>query len=205
MRKNEKEEPLELEFERYFRNKNAPILILDEKWNEIFPEHLQNPAIRSLVAELGALLKQQGRQVDELKGLKRYKSQMMQEIVENMDADDTPVGKLKRKKLDQNQKMILEVNREMEQRKEELSGLPYRIREVNTELLLESTKVCYQRFRDNEDRAKELDEDIAKLREELKYKLLEKQDREMRNDKMYVYLHSVLGPELMEKLDSQRT
>ena len=61
---------------------------------------------------------------------------MMQEIVENMDADDTPVGKLKRKKLDQNQKMILEVNQEMEQRKEQLSGLPYRIREVNTELLL---------------------------------------------------------------------
>ena len=205
MRKNDKGESLELEFERHFRNKNAPILILDEKWNEIFPEHLQNPAIRSLVAELGTLLKNQGRQVDELKGLKRYKSQMMQELVENMDADDTPVGKLKRKKLDQNQKMILEVNQEMEQRKEQLSGLPYRIREVNTELLLESTRVCYQRFRDNEERVEELDADIAKLREELKYKLLEKQDREIRNDKMYVYLHSVLGPELMEKLDSQGT
>ena len=180
-----------------------PILILDEKWLEIFPEHAQNSTIRALVAELGKLLKEQGRQVDEIKGIKRYKSQMMQEIVENMDADDSTVGKLKRRKMDKSQKKILELNERLELRKESLSDLPYQIQEANNELLFESTRVCYERFRENLEKLGELEAEIAGLQEQLKMKKLDKQEREMRDEKMYTYLHSVLGPELMEKLDAQ--
>ncbi|MDE7300030.1 MAG: hypothetical protein K2N94_14625 [Lachnospiraceae bacterium] len=192
-----------LEFAEHFKGRNAPILILDEKWLEIFPEHLQNSTIRALAAELSGLLKEQGRQVDEIKGMKRYKSQMMQEIVENMDADDTAAGKIKRRKMDKSQKKILELNEKLEQRKETLSDLPYRIREVNTELLFESTRVCYERFRENLEKMNELEEEIAALQAELKMRKLDKQEREMRDEKMYTYLHSVLGPELMERLDAQ--
>lgn len=203
LKRNGKEFDLEAEISRALKNKNIPLLILDEKWLEIFPEHLQNSSIRSMVSELGKLLKQQGKHVDELKGLKRYKSQLMQEIVENMDADDTALGKLKRRKLDKNQKKILELKEEMGQRQEELAELPYQIRQVNTELLIESTRLCYERFSDNQNRISELDEEIAELREKLKLKLLDKQDREMKNEKMYTYLHSMLGPELMERFDAE--
>ena len=203
MKRRAKEDTFMLEFAEHFKGRNAPILILDEKWLEIFPEHLQNGTIRALAAELSGLLKEQGRQVDEIKGIKRYKSQMMQEIVENMDADDTAAGKLKRRKMDKSQKKILELNEQLEQRKETLSDLPYRIREVNTELLFESTRVCYERFRENLEKMNELEEEIAALQAELKMRKLDKQEREMRDEKMYTYLHSVLGPELMERLDAQ--
>lgn len=201
LKRNEKENDLEDIFSRSFKNKNVPLLILDEKWLEIFPEYMQTPRIRQLASGLADLLKQQGRSVDELKGLKRYKSQMMQEIVENMDADNSAVGRLKRKKLDKNQKKILELNQEMEQREDELVQLPYEIREINTSLLLESTMVCYERFRANQEHISEADEEIAELRERLKLKLLDKQDKEMKNEKMYSYLHAMLGAELMERLD----
>lgn len=201
MKRNNKKKTILPDFEQHFRNKNVPLLILDEKWLEIFPEHMQNPRIRQLAEELRSLLKQQGREVDELKGLKRYKSQMMQEIVENMDADSTAIGKLKRKKLEKNQKKILELNGELEQKEEELANLPYRIREVNTELLAESTGVCYERFRNNQQHISELKEEMAGLREQLRYKQLDCQDCEMKNEKMYSYLHAVLGPEMMELLD----
>ena len=190
MKRNEKEDPFMVEFAKHFRGRNVPILILDEKWLEIFPEHAQNSTIRALVAELGRLLKEQGRQVDEIKGLKRYKSQMMQEIVENMDADDSAVGRLKRRKMDKSQKKILELNERLELRKESLSDLPYRIQEVNTELLFESTRVCYGRFRENLEKMGELEAEIAELQEQLKMKKLDKQEREMRDEKMYTYLHS---------------
>ncbi|MDE7325176.1 MAG: hypothetical protein K2N63_02690 [Lachnospiraceae bacterium] len=206
MRRNKKSDDfLELEEEllHSLQNKNVPLLILDEKWLEIFPEHLQNDAIRKSVSELNNLLKQQGRQLEEIKGIKRYKSQMMQEIVENMGADETVLGRLKQKKMDKNQKKILELNEQLKQTEDSLSDLPYQIRQANAELVLESTHVCYGRFRVNKERMRELDAQIAELKEELKMRVLEKQEREMQDGKMYTYLHSLLGPKLMEELDNK--
>lgn len=196
-------EELEQKIIHSLQNKNVPLLILDEKWLEIFPEHLQNAAIRSMVSELNDLLKKQGRQADEVKGLKRYKSQMMQEIVQYMGADESALGRLKQRKLDKNQKKILELNEQLQATEDSLSDMPYRIRQVNAELMVESTRVCYERFQTNKERLSELDGEVAQLREKLKLKLLEKQEREMQDSKMYTYLHSMLGPQLMEELDRQ--
>lgn len=192
---------LEEKIVRSLQNKNVPLLTLDEKWLEIFPEHLQNNAIRGIVSEMNALLKKQGKQMEEVKGLKRYKSQMMQEIVQNMDVDETPVGRLKQKKLDKNQKKILELNEQLQETEDSLTDLPYQIRQANAQLMLESTRVCYGRFRDNKEKMQEIDGEIAELREKLKIKVLEKQQREMQDEKMYAYLHSFLGAQLMEELD----
>ena len=70
------------------------------------------------------------------------------------------------------------------------------------QLLVESTRVCYERFRENQEKIGELDEEITALRAQLRLKILDKQDRTMQNEKMYSYLHSVLGPDMMERLDS---
>ena len=204
MRRNKKSdgfEELEEEILHSLQNKNVPLLILDEKWLEIFPEHLQNDAIRKGVTELNNLLKQQSRQLEEIKGIKRYKSQMMQEIVDNMGADETAVGRLKQKKMDKSQRKILELNEQLKQTEDSLSDLPYQIRQANAELMLESTHVCHGRFRVNKERMQELDMQIRELKEELKMRILEKQEREMQDGKMYSYLHSLLGAKLMEELD----
>lgn len=205
MKRNKRQEKVWLSDEewlvRMLKNKNIPILILDERWLEIFPEHLQNDEIRSMSAELAKLLKKQGGLADNLKGMKRYKSQLMQEIVDNMDADETALGRLKRKKLDKNQRKILELKESMSGKEQELADMPYQIRELNARLLEESTRVCYQRFRVNQERMDELDEDIHDLKEQLKFKLLEKQDCEAKNEKMYSYLHTLLGAKMMERLD----
>lgn len=203
MRRNKKTFSMESEISTKLKNKNIPILILDEKWLEIFPEHMQTSSVRVIASDLVDLLKQQGKSVDELKGMKRYKSQLMHEIVENMDADDSVIGKLKRKKMDKNQKKILELKEEMERRQDELAELPYQIRQANLDLLIESTRLCYERFHENQEKLEELDGEILELREKLKLKLLDQQDRKMKNEKIYTYLHSVLGPDLMERFDAE--
>lgn len=187
------------------QNKNVPLLILDEKWLEIFPEHLQGDTIRGMVSELNALLKKQGKQTEDIKGLKRYKSQMMQEIVQYMGADETAVGRLKQRKLDKNQKKILELNEQLKETEDSLSDMPYQIRQANAQLMLESTRVCYDRFRVNKGKLKELEDEISSLREKLRMRVLEKQEREMQDEKMYAYLHSLLGVQLMEELDRTLT
>lgn len=204
MRRNKKTdgfEELEEEIIHSLQNKNVPLLILDEKWLEIFPEHLQNDVIRKRVLELNDLLKKQGQQLEQIKGIKRYKSQMMQEIVDNMGADESAIGRLKQKKMDKSQKKILELNEELKQTEDSLSELPYQIRQANAELMVESTRICYGRFRVNKERMQELDAEIAELKEKLKMCVLEQQEREMQDSKMYTYLHSLLGARLMEQLD----
>lgn len=201
MRKKQDRQSQAEAFEEQFRKKNVPLLILDEKWIEIFPEHMQNSLIREKAAELAELLKAQGKYVDELKGLKRYKSQMMQEIVENMGPDDSPVGLLKRRKLEKNHKKITQIKEDISEKEDALADIPYQIRDVNSELLMESTRICYQNLTENQERIDDLDAEIADVREKLKYLLLEKQDCEMKNEKIYTYLHSMLGPEMMEQLD----
>lgn len=204
LRRNKKTdgfEELEEEIIHSLQNKNVPLLILDEKWLEIFPEHLQNDVIRKRVLELNDLLKKQGQQLEQIKGIKRYKSQMMQEIVDNMGADESAIGRLKQKKMDKSQKKILELNEELKQTEDSLSELPYQIRQANAELMVESTRICYGRFRVNKERMQELDAEIAELKEKLKMCVLEQQEREMQDSKMYTYLHSLLGARLMEQLD----
>lgn len=204
LRRNKKTdgfEELEEEIIHSLQNKNVPLLILDEKWLEIFPEHLQNDVIRKKVLELNDLLKKQGQQLEQIKGIKRYKSQMMQEIVDNMGADESAIGRLKQKKMDKSQKKILELNEELKQTEDSLSELPYQIRQANAELMVESTHICYGRFRVNKERMQELDAEIAELKEKLKMCVLEQQEREMQDSKMYTYLHSLLGARLMEQLD----
>ena len=205
MKRNRRQEKELLREEEWLvqvlKNKNIPILILDERWLEIFPEHMQNAEIRSMAAELAKLLKKQGGLSDNLKGLKRYKSQLMQEIVDNMDADETALGRLKRKKLDKNQKKILEIKETMSAKEQELADMPYQIRELNARLVEESTKVCYERFRANQERLDSLDAELAELKTQMRRKLLEKQDCDAKNEQMYSYLHAILGAKLMERLD----
>lgn len=79
--------------------------------------------------------------------------------------------------------------------------MPYQIRQANAQLMVESTKVCYDRFRVNKNRMRELEEEISELRAKLRMKVLEEQERQMQDERMYAYLHSMLGARLMEELD----
>ena len=191
----------EEEFVALVKKKNIPLLILDEKWLDLFPPYRQTPKMKALVKELTGLLKKQGGLADDLKGLKRYKTQMMQEIVENMGPDDSAIGKLKRKKLEKNQKVLLSLRDEVAEKEDVLAGIPYQIRELNARLLYESTMTSYDYLKAGQERLNELNGELNTLRERQRLLMLEKQDLENKNDKIYSYLHTLVGAKLMEDLD----
>lgn len=68
-------------------------------------------------------------------------------------------------------------------------------------LAVDSMTVCYERIKDNNKTIEENVKWIAKMREELKEKILIKQDREMQNSQMYSYMHDIMGADLMEIFD----
>lgn len=185
------------------KNQKLPILTLDSRWHEIFPEEEKTSEIKELEAKLNDLLGRQGKLVNEVKELKQLKKNLMGDIVANMEIDSSPAGKAKAKKQDRNKQYILEINEKIEKEMEELSKLPYRIREVNEELLVESVTICYSRIEKQVEEIKEVSDWIMKTREKLKEKILIKQDMESRNTTMYTYMHDLLGAELMESIDKK--
>lgn len=192
-----------INYDKIFKGKKIPILTLDERWHEIFPDYDKPAHLREIETRLNELIKQQGKMATDMKDMKNLKTKLMQEIIAHMDVNDTEAGKLKAKKLDRNQKLIKELSDKMNRTEDELIKIPYQIKAVNEQLIIESAKVCYERLDRNNEKAAEISRWVAKVRDELKDKILEKQDMELKSTAIYSYMHDMLGPELLQDLDEE--
>lgn len=189
------------DFKSLIKNRTIPILTLDSRWHELFPEELKTPRIKELEDKVNNLLKLQGKLVYNIKDMKRLKKSLLLDIIKNMDIKNDRAGLSKGKKIDQNKKIIYEMNSKMDKASEKLSELPYQIKEANEELLLESIQFCYERLRRNEIALNEVSEWIKQTREELKRKILIKNDLQAVNSMIYKYLHDILGNDIIEVFD----
>lgn len=182
--------------------KNVPIVILDERWHQLFPEKDKTPEIKRLEKNLGELLKRQGQITNDLKSLKKIKADLMKEIIDNSETDT--ISESKREKLmARNQKLVLEAKDKIEELEQEEVEIPRKIREANVALVVEGVDVCYKRIHQNYKDIQLLGKWINEMRVELKKKVLIKQDKEIKNNEIYSYMHDVLGPEVMELFDNK--
>lgn len=191
------------DFSAVLKGRKLPLLILDEQWLELFSKFEMPQEVRQLQQQLSKLVAKQGKLTEELNGLKRYKSQLLQEIVENMGVDDTAVGQLKAKKMDKNQRLVNETREKIETLEEMISDLPREIQLINEELLIASSYVCYDQMKDNKEHLEELIQEIDELNDLLKMKLLEKYNEETNINLTYTYLHNMYGARIMELLDRE--
>ncbi len=192
------------DFIHIVRDKKLPILTLDNRWHELFTEDNKNMLIRELEHKINHLLKKQGRLVNGIKDMKELKSNLLKDIVVNMDTGREPARKAKDRKLDRNRHYVNEINSKTEIAMEELAGLPYQIKQVNEELMAESIRVFYEQLKENKEELEEVTEWISHIREELKAKILIKQDLEEKNSLIYTYMHDILGADIMEMVDKEQ-
>lgn len=181
---------------------SIPILILDNKWHRLFGKMNPPDEIKELENTLSDLVKKQGKLVNENKDLKKIKSNLMSEIMDNMDGlenreNDSSVDK----KLNENKRLINEVNEKLDNNEEELKDLPREIDAANRKLMLATMDVCYERLADNTSEIEEIAEWVRKIRVELKKNLIRKQDKELYNAELYSYMHDIFGPVVMELFD----
>ena len=146
-------------------------------------------------------MKKQGKITDDRKEMKKLKQRLMEEIISNISEDNGEVGRLKQKKQEKNQKLILEINNKLEQYEEELDNIPDKLKYLNEELLVESLKIWYTEMEENTQEIEALNNWILDARQKLKENILLKQDKENRNSAMYAYMHDLLGVKLMEQVD----
>lgn len=188
----------EEEYRAALAGKKIPILILDNNWHKLFTQDQENEEIKALEERLNEYLKQQGKANSEIKSLNSYKKKLMNEIVAIMELPDT---KEKERKMGENKRLIEETNVKLEDYRDEMLELPRLIDDTNYELMIATMHVCYDKIQQNTQEIEAINGWIQDFRNQLKRKVLQKQQREVMNDELYSYMHAIFGPDVIEMFD----
>lgn len=178
--------------------KKIPILTLDNQWHKLFTQAGVNEEIQRLEDNLNDILKRQGKINTELKSLSAFKKKLMKEIVSIMELPDSSA---KEKKMSENKRMIEESNQKMEDYSDELMEIPKQIDEANFALMLASMRMCYSKIQQNVQDIEEINKWVSDFKVQLKKKIILKQQKEIWNDEMYNYMHSIFGPDVIDMFD----
>ncbi|MCR4893001.1 MAG: hypothetical protein K5989_12570 [Lachnospiraceae bacterium] len=189
------------QFEEALKGKKIPVLILDNRWHRLIKDVGQTKEIEGLVKELKELVQEQGKITTELKDMKKIKANLMDEIVSNMNGITDSSDKVAQKKLEDDKRLINEINERTEEYNDRMLDLPREIQEVNGKLMLLTMERSYSMIQDNTDGIEELGEWIQTTREELKKNILEKQRMELVNVELYTYMQGIFGPEVVNLFD----
>lgn len=92
-------------FTEALKKAKIPVLVLDQKWHRLFAIKGKPDRVKELEEQLSDILARQGKMTQELKDLKRLKSNLMKNIVDNMDAIDTPSEDAKSKKMEEDRQI----------------------------------------------------------------------------------------------------
>lgn len=190
------------DFKKALKDKRVPILILDQKWHRIFALSGKTQEVQKLETDLTKLLEKQGQLNNDLKDMKKLKAKLMQSIVDNMEGTHAEkFGEIESRKLQENHRLIDELNEKIQNSEDELLDLPPLIKEKNEELMLESMSFCYDKLRMNTEEAEEISEWIIQVRKDLKKNIIKKQNREINNRQIYTYMHDIFGAEVIDLFD----
>ncbi len=191
------------EFKEALKEKKVPVLVLDQKWHRLFAIHGKTDEIKEKEAELNSLLAEQGKINTELKNLRKLKTKLMDEIVQNMDDNPANGNSDRDKNLEKDKKFIDEINEKIDMNNDKMLDIPEQIKNVNEELMILSMDYFYEKIRVNQTEAKEIEDWITQVRIDLKKNIIRKQNRDINNREIYSYLHDIFGAEVLNLFDIQ--
>ncbi len=180
--------------------RSVAALTLDKRWYQLITDEYKTDEIRFWEGRLNELLKRQGQITNDIRDVKKIKSQLIQDVVENMEDDNN--DKKHKKMMDQSQKLIVEAKEKIANLEDEELELPRQIADANEHLMIETAKVCFAKINANREDLDVLDKWIKAARIKLKRNLLIKQDKENTNEALYSGMHNIFGPEVMSQLDA---
>ena len=188
--------------EEYFKEalvgKRVPVLTLDNQWHKLFTQTGENDEIHDLEEKLNEVLKRQGKVNTEINSISAYKKKVMQDIVNTMELPDSAA---KEKKMEESKRIIEETNQKLEEYNDESLEFPKLIDEANFNLMLATMRICYAKIQSNVSDIDEINQWISDFRVKLKKKVFLKQQKEIWNDELYSYMHSIFGPDVIEVFD----
>lgn len=179
------------------QGKRIPVLTLDHKWHHLFSMMEPDKELTQKEEELNTLLKRQGKLNTESKNIRKIKKKLMDDIVQLMEKDDVS----SQKKTEENRRLIEECNEKLDEYQDELLDLPKKIDEVNRALMLRTMEMCYEVLQVNSAEIQEIGQWIDNIRVELKKNVIRKQEKEIKNNELYTFMHNIFGAEVIEIFD----
>ena len=186
-----------LGFAKIAQNKNLPPLVLDQKWHHLFTEDGKPKEVAKLEQKVNKHVSRQGHLNQEMKELKALKNKLMKNIMDNMEE----TSEKESLKLQENGRLITEINQRMEAARKELDELQDLMKMDNDQLMVETMEFCYGIMNQNETEREELASWISKTRVELKKKIIRKDAIEDKNKEIYAYLHDIFGAQVTGAFD----
>lgn len=116
-------------------------------------------------------------------------------------ANEDNTDPLQTRKLEENRRLVEEINEKIAVCEDRLLELPHVIGDTNEQLMLASMDYCYEKMRVNEREADEITEWIDEIRVELKKNIIKKQNREINNREIYGFMHDIFGMQILDLFD----
>ena len=182
------------------RRNKIPTLIYVPEWIQLFSGN-KSRSMQKIIARLEALIARNKECDSELYNLEKRKKMVMNKILYlskdiNENNDKTALSKM-----EEAEKEIKEINRKIPVLLEELESIPKRINDMNTQLLKETIKKAYELINESRSEAEKCQEQVNDLRQKLAELIQKKVDMEERVNKLYLFIHGMIGADEMESLD----
>jgi hypothetical protein len=199
--KKSQEDELEEKYIEALRQVRVPLLTLDPRWHQLFPDHRKTKKLLQLEKDLNKLIKKQGQTNNDLKDYEKTRKILMHNILLNMTDGHEIDSPIRSKKQDKNQKLLDELNEKVKKAEDLQDRLPAEIKLANQELLIESMRICYETLIQNTVDIEREAQWIQRARQELTEHILVKQEKEIRNEETYKFMHDLLGAKIVEMFD----
>ncbi len=190
----------EQDYLKALEGKNIPILTLDHNWHRLFSQGRTTPEIQALEEKVNSLLKEQGRVNTELREINALKKSLMDKIVTKTDEFQSG-NQASDKEIEDNKRLINECNEKMERLRDDQMDLPREINKANLELMVASMEACRERFAENQEEMAKIESWIRGIKVELRQNIVKKQDREIDNYGLFMFMQSFFGDETRALFD----
>ncbi len=182
------------------RRNKIPTLIYVPEWIQLFSGN-KSRSMQKIIARLEALIARNKECDSELYNLEKRKKMVMNKILYlskdiNENNDKTALSKM-----EEAEKEIKEINRKIPVLLEELESIPKQINDMNTQLLKETIKRAYELINESRSESEKCQEQVNDLRQKLAELIQKKADMEERVNKLYLFIHGMIGADEMESLD----
>lgn len=190
------------DFEGALKGKQVPILVLDQKWHQLFEPIGKPPRIKRAEEKVNKLLAKQGKVNQDIKELTALKQKLMDNIMQNMQGAETQnADTLSEKRLKADRRLIDDVNRKLQDANAQNTELPEKLRQANENLMLETMQFCYQTMQSNSAVIEQISKWLAETHEKVRKNVNEKETLESVNEHLYSYLHDIFGADVINIFD----
>ena len=180
-----------------------PILVNDTEWNRM-TSGIRNRKMNDLTIKISRQMADLEKTKKNLQALKLSKKKLTQEILTSsylVNEGDVNLEKLNRLEVERDR--LKKTSQELESEQRKLEEIPDKINKLNVELLEETVNQVYSALLEFDRKNKKIEDKVLHIRNELNRLREEKEGLENKLESWYSFLHHLVGPHEMERLDQQ--